>query len=107
MGEVYRARDMRLDRTVAVKILPEQFSTDALRKQRFEREAKAISGLNHPNICVLHEVGSQNGVDYLSLRLATFSTRASVASHHHQPITAILYTSRMTTAASAVQTDSV
>jgi serine/threonine protein kinase len=65
MGEVYRARDTRLERTVAIEILPAQFSSDAVRKQRFEREAKTISGLNHPNICVLYDVGSQDGVDYL------------------------------------------
>ena len=65
MGEVYRARDTRLDRTVAIKILAEQFSKDPIRKQRFEREAKAISGLNHPNICTLHDVGSENATEYL------------------------------------------
>ena len=65
MGEVYRGRDTRLDRTVAIKILPAHFSNDPVRKQRFEREAKAISGLNHPNICTLHDVGSQDGTDYL------------------------------------------
>src|SRR5215471_3343241 len=65
MGEVYRAKDTRLDRSVAIKILPPQFSTDPVSKQRFEREAKTISGLNHPNICVLFDVGSQDGVDYL------------------------------------------
>ena len=65
MGEVYRARDTRLERTVAIKILPAQVSNDQVRKQRFEREAKTISGLNHPNICTLHDVGSQDGVDYL------------------------------------------
>src|SRR5499427_4665303 len=65
MGEVYRARDTRLGRDVAVKILPTEMSADATRKQRFEREAKTISGLNHPNICTLHDVGSQDGVDYL------------------------------------------
>ena len=65
MGEVYRARDTRLDRTIAIKILPAHFSNDPVRKQRFEREAKAISGLNHPNICTLHDVGSQDGTDYL------------------------------------------
>jgi serine/threonine protein kinase len=53
MGEVYRARDTRLDRTVAIKILPQQFSADPVRKQRFEREAKTISSLNHLHICVL------------------------------------------------------
>jgi serine/threonine protein kinase len=52
-GEVYRAKDTRLGRDVAVKILPKEMSADATRKQRFEREAKTISGLNHPNICML------------------------------------------------------
>ena len=65
MGEVYRARDTRLERTVAIKILPKEMSADATRKQRFEREAKTISSLNHPHICVLHDIGSQDGVDYL------------------------------------------
>jgi serine/threonine protein kinase len=65
MGEVYRARDSRLDRVVAIKILPAHFSSDPMRKQRFEREAKAISALNHPNICTLHDIGSQDGIDYL------------------------------------------
>jgi len=77
MGEVYRARDTRLNRTVALKILPEQFSMDAVRKQRFEREAKTISGLNHPNICVLHDVGSQNGVDYLVMEYIEGETLAN------------------------------
>jgi serine/threonine protein kinase/Tol biopolymer transport system component len=65
MGEVYRGRDTRLDRSVAVKILPAHLSADPARKQRFEREAKTISGLNHPNICTLHDVGSVDGLDYL------------------------------------------
>jgi eukaryotic-like serine/threonine-protein kinase len=65
MGEVYRARDARLGRDVAIKVLPAEFSADAVRKQRFEREAKTISSLNHPNICVLYDVGSQDAMDYL------------------------------------------
>src|SRR5258707_2311178 len=65
MGEVYRARDTRLGRDVAIKILPKEMSADPIRKQRFDREAKTISSLNHPHICVLHDVGSQDGVDYL------------------------------------------
>jgi eukaryotic-like serine/threonine-protein kinase len=65
MGEVYRARDTRLDRTVAVKILPAHLSSNLEAKQRFEREARTISSLNHPHICVLHDVGSQDGTDYL------------------------------------------
>src|SRR5579872_5685375 len=65
MGEVYRARDTRLGRTVAIKILPTQLSTDPEAKQRFDREARAISSLNHPNICTLYDVGHQDGTDYL------------------------------------------
>jgi serine/threonine protein kinase len=65
MGEVYRARDMRLDRSVAIKVLPAHLSADPARKLRFEREAKTVSGLNHPNIYSLFDVGSQNGTDFL------------------------------------------
>src|SRR5246127_1139930 len=65
MGEVYRGRDTRLDRTVAVKVLTSHLSDNPELKQRFEREAKAISSLNHPNICTLFDVGSQDGVDFL------------------------------------------
>ena len=65
MGEVYRARDTRLDRSVAIKILPHHLSADASAKLRFEREAKTVSALNHPNICSLFDVGSQDGTDFL------------------------------------------
>src|SRR5947207_15161964 len=76
MGEVYRARDTRLERTVAIKILPAHLSSDPLRKQRFEREAKTISSLNHPNICVLHDVGQQDGIDYLVMECVEGETLA-------------------------------
>ena len=76
MGEVYRARDTRLERTVAIKILPQQLSSDPVRKQRFEREAKTISSLNHPNICTLHDIGSQDGVDYLVMECVEGETLA-------------------------------
>jgi serine/threonine protein kinase/Tol biopolymer transport system component len=65
MGEVYRARDTRLDRTVAIKVLPHHLSSNPDLKQRFEREARAISCLNHPRICTLHDVGHQDGIDFL------------------------------------------
>lgn len=65
MGEVYRAKDNRLDRTVAIKVLPDNVAANPDLKQRFEREAKVISGLNHPNICTLYDIGSDNGTDYL------------------------------------------
>jgi serine/threonine protein kinase/Tol biopolymer transport system component len=65
MGEVYRARDTRLDREVAIKVLPARLSSDASLKQRLEREAKAVSRLSHPHICTLHDIGHQDGVDFL------------------------------------------
>src|SRR5256884_1010651 len=76
MGEVYRARDTRLERTVAIKILPAHLSSDPLRKQRFEREAKTISSLNHPHVCTLHDVGSQDGVEYLVMECVEGETLA-------------------------------
>jgi len=76
MGEVYRARDTRLGRDVAIKILPAQFSADPVRKQRFEREAKTISSLNHPHICTLHDIGSQDGADYLVMECVEGETLA-------------------------------
>ena len=57
MGEVYKARDTRLDRTVAVKVLPEHIAKREDLRARFEREARAVASLNHPNICVLHDIG--------------------------------------------------
>src|SRR6202158_2740533 len=76
MGEVYRARDTRLERTVAIKILPSHLSSNPEAKQRFEREARAISSLNHPNICTLHDVGHQDGTDYLVLEFLEGQTLA-------------------------------
>src|SRR5262249_15718852 len=76
MGEVYRARDTRLERTVAIKILPAHLSSDPLRKQRFEREARTISSLTHPDIWVLHDVGHQDGVDYLVMECVEGETLA-------------------------------
>src|ERR1700757_3444203 len=65
MGEVYRAKDSRLDRTVAIKVLPPHLSSNVESRQRLEREAKAISALQHANICTLHDIGSQGGTDFL------------------------------------------
>jgi len=76
MGEVYRAKDTRLERTVAIKILPAHLSNDPVRKQRFEREAKTISSLNHPHICVLYDVGHQDGTDYLVMECVEGDTLA-------------------------------
>src|SRR5579872_3207425 len=65
MGEVYRALDTRLQRTVAVKVLPAHLSSNPELHARFVQEAKSISGLQHPNICVLHDIGSESGVDFM------------------------------------------
>ena len=77
MGEVYQARDTRLDRTVAIKILPAHLSDDAGRRQRFEREAKAISSLNHPHICTLYDIGRQDGVDFIVMEYVEGVTLAA------------------------------
>jgi len=76
MGEVYRAKDTRLDRTVAIKILPTQVSEDSEAKQRFDREARAISSLSHPNICQLYDIGSQDGISYIVLECLQGETLA-------------------------------
>ena len=77
MGEVYRARDTRLDRTVAVKVLPTHLSSNSDARQRFDREARAISSLSHPNICQLYDVGHQDGVDYLVMEFLEGETLAA------------------------------
>jgi len=76
MGEVYRARDTRLDRTVAVKVLASHLSSSPELKQRMEREGRAISSLNHPHICQLFDIGSQNGTDYLVMEFLEGETLA-------------------------------
>ena len=76
MGEVYKARDTRLDRTVAIKVLPEHVAADPDLKQRFEREAKTISSLNHPHICTLYDIGNQDGIDFLVMEYLEGDTLA-------------------------------
>src|SRR5215510_8191404 len=75
-GEVYKARDTRLNRTVAIKVLPTHFSDNTEMKERFEREAQTIAGLNHPLICVLYDVGHQDGTDYLVMEFLDGQTLA-------------------------------
>jgi len=89
MGEVYRARDTRLERTVAIKILS-QLSSDPAQRQRFEREAKAISCLNHPNICVLHDIGHQDGIDYLVMECVEGETLAKRLERGPLPVEQVL-----------------
>src|SRR5438270_5076983 len=76
MGEVYRARDTRLERDVALKVLPAGLSSDPSLRQRLEREAKAVSKLSHPHICTLHDIGHQNGVDFIVMELVEGETLA-------------------------------
>jgi len=78
MGEVYRARDTRLDRSVAVKILPSHLSGNPILQQRFDQEAKAISSLNHPHICALYDVGHQDGTNYLVMEYLEGETLAKL-----------------------------
>ena len=76
MGEVFRARDTRLERSVAIKVLPFDLAANPQLRQRFEREAKTISQLNHPNICVLYDVGHEDGTDFLVMELIEGETLA-------------------------------
>src|ERR1700751_350949 len=76
MGEVYRARDTRLERTVAVKILPDHLSDRAELRERFEREARTIASLNHPHICTLYDIGQQDGTDFLVMEYLEGETLA-------------------------------
>ena len=76
MGEVYRARDTRLGRVVALKVLASHLKSDLPRRQRFEREARSISSLSHPHICTLYDVGCQDSVDYLVMEYLEGETLA-------------------------------
>src|SRR5271168_3388562 len=77
MGEVFRARDTRLDRTVAIKILTQGLADTPEIRQRFEREARAVSSLNHPHICALYDVGHQDGIEYLVMEYIEGETLAA------------------------------
>jgi Tol biopolymer transport system component len=77
MGEVYKARDTRLDRTVAIKVLPAHIAGRADSRERFEREARAVASLNHPRICVLHDIGKQDDTSYMVMEFLEGETLAS------------------------------
>jgi serine/threonine protein kinase/Tol biopolymer transport system component len=90
MGEVYLARDTRLGRTVAIKILPPHLAASPERRQRLEREARAISALTHPHICVLHDVGQHDGVDFLVMEYLEGETLADRLSKGALPLEQVL-----------------
>ncbi len=90
MGEVYRARDTRLDRTVAIKVLPQHLADTADARQRFEREARAVSALQHPNICTLFDVGSQDGTDFLVMEYLDGETLAERLKRGPLPLDSLL-----------------
>jgi len=90
MGEVYRAKDTRLDRAVAIKVLPEHLSLNTDLKERFEREARTISSLSHPNICALFDIGHQDGIDFLVMELLEGETLAGRLTNGALPLEQVL-----------------
>jgi Tol biopolymer transport system component len=90
MGEVYRAQDTRLGRAVAIKVLPQHLSSNADLRARFEREARAVSSLNHPHICTLHDVGREGQTDYLVMELVEGETLADRIARGPLPMTDVL-----------------
>src|SRR5690349_8681178 len=90
MGEVYRARDTRLGRDVAVKVLPQHLSANPDIRARFEREAKTVSSLNHPNICTLFDVGREGDIDYLVMELVEGETLVTRLERGALPIQEVL-----------------
>ncbi len=90
MGEVYRARDTRLNRTVAIKVLPDHLGDSAKLRERFEREARTIASLNHPHICTLHDVGRESGTDYLVMEFVEGETLAARLRRGPLPIEQVL-----------------
>src|ERR1700721_1733433 len=90
MGEVYRGKDTRLDRTVAIKLLPKHLSSDPELRQRLEREAKAISALQHANICTLYDIGTQDGTEFLVMEYLEGQTLAERLAKGPLPLDQVL-----------------
>ena len=90
MGEVYRARDTRLDRTVAIKVLPDHVGRDPALRERFEREARTVAALNHPNVCTLYDVGRQDGTDFIVLEHLDGETLAARLAKGPMPLDQVL-----------------
>src|SRR5438876_5676268 len=91
MGEVYRAHDTKLKRDVAIKILPDEFSRDADRVSRFQREAKVLASLNHPNIAAIYDLQEANGSHFLVLELVEGETLAGRIKHGPIPVEEALH----------------
>src|ERR1700676_1312984 len=91
MGEVYKARDTRLDRIVAIKVLPAHLADRSELRERFEREARTIASLNHPHICVLHDIGQQDGIDFLVMEYLEGETLAQRLLKGSLPIQQVLH----------------
>ena len=109
MGEVYRARDTRLERTVAVKVLSQHLSTSPEVRQRFEREAKTISQLSHPHICALYDVGHEGETDYLVMEYLEGETLSDRIARGSLPLDQIVLSSTqwLTKAPGATKNDVV
>src|ERR1700738_3720875 len=90
MGEVWRARDTRLDRTVAIKVLPLHLSSNPQSRARLDREAKAISSLTHAHICTLYDVGHQDGIDYLVMEFVEGESLADRLARGAMPVEQVL-----------------
>jgi len=102
MGEVYRARDTRLDRVVAIKVLPAPLARHPELRERFDREARTIAGLSHPNICTLYDVGHQDGIDYLVMELVNGESLEKAIPRDGLPLTeAVEYGAQMASALAA------
>ena len=86
MGVVYRANDERLDREVAIKVLPEHLAGDPARRERFEREARVVSSLNHPNICTLYDIGEHDGMNFIVMEYIEGETLADRLKNGARPL---------------------
>jgi hypothetical protein len=90
MGEVYRSRDTRLDRIVAIKVLTSELARQPEARHRFAREAKAVSSLNHPHICALHDVGHHDGIDFLVMDYLEGESLSTLLSRGRLPLKQVL-----------------
>jgi serine/threonine-protein kinase len=94
MGEVYRARHLKLGRDVAIKVLPEELASDPERRQRFEREARAASALNHPNVVTIHDIDERGGIHYIAMELVKGRTLRELLDQGPLPLGRLLALAR-------------